>query len=252
MNFTAIDFETAKPSRASVCAVGLLEYQDGEKVEEFYRLLKPWDEQFDPWHTSIHGITYEDVEDADAFDVLWEEELEHRLLDKLVVAHHASFDMSVLRHALDVYDIPYPEITYNCTVNIAKKTWGGLLNYKLHTVAEHLSIIFSHHYALEDARASAEVFMHAWKQHEAVSLEVFLEKTNLTNGKKKAGGYWICVKKVDTFFYDLSVIKRNGRRLFFPPVRIDDAAEASSSNRLTHPLYHLERWLRKKALSCLH
>ena len=44
---------------------------------------------------------------------------------RLVLAHNAAFDMSVLRCTLDVYRIPYPEVTYHCTMLIAKKAWPG-------------------------------------------------------------------------------------------------------------------------------
>ncbi|WP_240904084.1 hypothetical protein [Bacillus sp. N1-1] len=41
MNFVALDFETANSSRGSVCSIGLVEYEDGQLIREYYRLVKP-------------------------------------------------------------------------------------------------------------------------------------------------------------------------------------------------------------------
>lgn len=50
--------------------------------------------------------------------------------------------MSVLRHVLDLYEIPYPEVDYLCTYKTALKTWSGLDNYKLDTVCKFLKYDF--------------------------------------------------------------------------------------------------------------
>jgi DNA polymerase III epsilon subunit-like protein len=41
MNFVTIDFETAKYSRESACAVGLVKYQDGKATDSYYSLIRP-------------------------------------------------------------------------------------------------------------------------------------------------------------------------------------------------------------------
>ena len=46
-SFVAIDFETLYPQRVSACSVGMVKYIDGEKVDNFYTLIRP---PFDyPW-----------------------------------------------------------------------------------------------------------------------------------------------------------------------------------------------------------
>lgn len=65
MDFTAIDFETANASRASICAVGLVRVENGEAVEQFHRLVNPQC-SFNFYNTAVHGITAFDVRDARA------------------------------------------------------------------------------------------------------------------------------------------------------------------------------------------
>ncbi|UOR10546.1 3'-5' exonuclease [Halobacillus amylolyticus] len=189
MNFVAIDFETANSSRSSVCSIGLVEYVNGELVDEYYTLVKPQQNFFNGINTGIHGITEEDVANEKEFNQLWEEEIRGKLDGKLVVAHNASFDMSVLRNVLDDYQLPYPTLTYNCTVNIAKKTWLNLTSYNLKTLSQYLNIQLDHHHALEDAEASAIVLLKACEYHAASNINELLDKTKTTNGAIFPSGY---------------------------------------------------------------
>ena len=63
-------------------------------------LIRPPDLYFDPYNTYIHGITEEDVADRPEFNKLWDEFRKY-FEGRLLVAHNASFDISVLRHVLD-------------------------------------------------------------------------------------------------------------------------------------------------------
>lgn len=189
MDFIAIDFETANSSRASVCSIGLVEYADGKCTDEYYSLVRPKENFFDGYNSYIHGITAEDVENADEFNSIWNEVIKEKVDGKLLIAHNASFDMSVLRYVLDEYNLPYPTLTYNCTRNIGKKTWQGLLSYDLSTISEHLDIQFTHHHALEDAHAAAKIFVKALEYHSANNLNDILDKINITNGMISDSGY---------------------------------------------------------------
>ena len=185
---TVIDFETANSSRSSACSIGLV-FLDGEKeVESFYSLIKPADLWFDSFNTSIHGITLKDVEESPEFDEVWDE-ISDYFSDSCVIAHNASFDLSVLRHALDHYSIEYPSLPYTCSCNIARKAWPKLTNHKLNTVAEHLAITFDHHNALEDARAAALIYCNALKEYACKDVEQLSEVLQFGIGALYPGGY---------------------------------------------------------------
>lgn len=188
MNFVALDFETANSSRSSVCSIGIVEYENSTIKREYYRLVKPKKNYFSPMNIKVHGITKQDVVDANEFDVLWEKEIKPILEGKLVIAHNAQFDMGVLRAVLDQYQLPYPMLAYNCTVNISKKTWT-LTKYNLNVVSDYLGFIFSHHHALEDAKAAGHILLCAKEDLGASNVKDLVEKTGTTNGMMYEGGY---------------------------------------------------------------
>lgn len=187
MNFVSIDFETANEKRYSPCAVGLVVANDQGIVDEFYSLINPMME-FRSYNTYVHGITEEDVTDAPTFAELWPK-LHDYLKNNMVIAHNASFDMSVIRNTLDYFNLPYPTMDYLCTVKLSQHIWPELENHKLNTLAAHHGITFEHHHALEDARVAAKVMQKAMEVYGTKSLEVFLGKCNLVKGSIYERGY---------------------------------------------------------------
>jgi len=190
MKFTAIDFETANSSRSSACAVGLSIVDSGKIVGRLYQLIRPDPLYFDPFNVSIHGITEKDVADAPSFAEFWPNLLSS--VSGPLVAHNASFDMSVLRHALDESGLPYPNADYFCTRVIAKLTWPEHPTYALDHLAECLNISFQHHDAAEDARACALIALQAGKTHGVASLYHLQELCGLRVGSLFRGGYAPC------------------------------------------------------------
>ena len=158
MNFVAIDFETANEKRNSACSLGITVVENNKIVEEKYWLIKPYEMRFEPMNIWIHGIKEEDVENEKTFLELWSE-IKPYLEGKLVVAHNASFDMSVLRKTLDTYNIPYPNMNYFCSMIMSRNFYPYLENSKLNTVNDHLGYKFDHHNASSDASASANIVL---------------------------------------------------------------------------------------------
>ncbi|WP_404458556.1 3'-5' exonuclease [Oceanobacillus kapialis] len=188
MKFVSIDFETANEKRYSPCSVGIVVANEEEILEEYYSLINPIT-SFSSFNTRIHGITEKDVEDAPTFAEIWPV-LNQYLSNHVVLAHNASFDMSVIRQTLDYFQLPYPEMDYLCTANISRKIWPDLYNHKLNTVAAHHSIVFEHHHALEDARVAAKIFMQALREYGSHSVDAFLDKCQISKGKIYERGYY--------------------------------------------------------------
>lgn len=159
----AIDFETANEKFSSACALGIAIIKNYKISKTRYWLIKPPEPYFRPFNVRLHGINEETVEKKPEFYRIWPSIKKH-LEGKIIIAHNAMFDISVLKSLLDVYQIDYPEIIYACTVNLARKVWKGLENYKLNTVSEFLNIDFMHHNACEDARACASIAIEAAKK----------------------------------------------------------------------------------------
>ena len=164
MQWAAIDFETANASRDSACAIGVALAEGGDITESRRWLIRPPTLEFDEYNVYIHGITPEDVTREPRFDAIWPEISEY-VRGRTLLAHNASFDMSVLRATLDAYEVPYPDVEYLCTRVIAKKLWPGeMSSYGLPIVAAMIVIRLTHHDPVSDAEACAEIALHAVRE----------------------------------------------------------------------------------------
>jgi len=171
--YVAIDFETANERRDSACALGIAVVDAGRIVEQRSWLIRPPGMRFNSINISIHGIRPADVENAPRFVELWPT-ISTYLEGNTVIAHNAPFDMGVLAGTLGAYDIPSPDFDYSCTCTIARNVWPMLPNHKLHVVAAHLGIDFSHHDACDDAMAAATIAIRACEETGAESLNALV------------------------------------------------------------------------------
>ncbi|MBL4560882.1 MAG: 3'-5' exoribonuclease [Labilibaculum sp.] len=188
MNFTAIDFETANGQRNSACSLGLVRVENGVIVESKDWLISPPEMYFHPMNVSIHGITEEDVRNEPSFNFIWEE-VENYLHGEMVIAHNASFDVSVLRACLETYGICFPEFDYMCTVQISRNIWPNMPNHKLNTMANLFNIPLRHHDALEDTLACAKIAIKACEIMNKTSLADLADELRIAPGKLNKNGY---------------------------------------------------------------
>ena len=157
MNFVTIDFETAKNSRESACSVGLVKYLDGKVANTFYSLIRPPELYIRPDFTEIHGLTVDDVKDAPTFAEIWDSGVKPFICGLPLAAHHAVFDMGVLRAVLEWYELAIPRLSYFCTCTLARRTWPGFESYSLTALAEYFGIVYNAHNALEDAETCGKL-----------------------------------------------------------------------------------------------
>ena len=188
MNFTAIDFETANGKRNSACSLGLVRVENGKIIESKDWLISPPEMYFHPMTVSIHGIREEDVMNAPSFNYIWEE-VEAYLNDQMVIAHNASFDVSVLRACLETYGISFPDFDYMCTVQISKNIWPNMPNHKLNTLAHIFDIPLKHHDALEDTLACAKIAIKACEVMNSNDLSQLANEIRISPGKLYDNGY---------------------------------------------------------------
>ncbi len=188
MDFITIDFETATAQRDSPCELGLTFVKNRQIVETKSWLIKPMYDDFDYFNVLIHGIRPEDVADKPEFDVLWDE-IKPLIENQFLIAHNAGFDMSVLRRTLEAYQLPFPTLQYSCSYIFSKKVWQGLPAYDLKTLCNANGIVFKHHRAGADSRATAELALKAFDKAEVYSVDDFPEKLRTSVGLLFEGGY---------------------------------------------------------------
>ena len=180
LDFTAIDFETANSSPASACSVGLVRVRDGEVVATTSWLIRPpaGHDEFQEWNIKIHGIRPSDVMTADT----WSEQFD-RLCTfagaDVLVAHNAGFDLKVLRTAAEVTGDVCPPYRSLCSLQVARKTYE-LDSYRLPMAAAAAGFAeFSHHDALADARACAQIIIDAARRAGAADVDALADSLGL-------------------------------------------------------------------------
>lgn len=188
MDFVAIDFETANGKRSSACSIGIVEVKSGKVVDKKHLLIKPPVLYFNPFNVSIHGIREDDVRDKPQFNEIWPE-IKRYFEENIVIAHNASFDMSVLRNVLDTYGLKYPETFYSCTIVMAKKLWPNLSSYRLNVLADHMGIKLNHHNAEEDALACAQIALEACRVTGVNCMNELAKSLEYANGRLYSMGY---------------------------------------------------------------
>ena len=160
-DFAAIDFETANRERSSVCSVGAVIVRDGRIVDSIYRLIRPRPHYYSSFCTRIHGLTAADTAAAPEFPAVWREVAE-RIGSLPLVAHNKAFDEKCIRAAFRTYGMDYPDYTFLCTVQKARRTIPRSLcpSFSLPYLCDFLGIPFcNHHNALADAEACAKIAM---------------------------------------------------------------------------------------------
>ena len=193
-DWVAIDFETATGRRASACAVGLVYVRQGRIVGTESFLIQPPGNAYSGFNISIHGIDPSMTGDSPTFGEVWPVVAE-RIGGRPVVAHNASFDMSVLRHELDHLGLRYPDLEYYCTLLLSRACWPGLHCHRLPDVASHCGIEFQHHDAAEDARACAEILLRISAASGAAAPRDAAARHGVRPGRLNADGYCTCSRR---------------------------------------------------------
>lgn len=181
MNFIAIDFETANSNRSSICSMGIAIVEKGNLVgtEHFY--IKPTPNYYDSYNTYIHGISDKETKNEKTFKQQWE--ILKQYFDKqTVIAHNASFDLSVLRLTLDEGKLVYPDLDYHCTLRLSQVTLP-IASHRLNNVSEYFNIKLQHHNAESDAKASALIALKLCEKFKASSLEDLSSSLGFKTGK---------------------------------------------------------------------
>lgn len=187
-DFVAIDFETANETRGSACSVGVTQVSGGRLVGEGAQLINP-EQPFNGYNTYIHGISEEDVANAPTFAQLWST-LSALLDGRIVVAHNASFDISVMRNSAAHYTLTEgPTFDVFCTYRLAKRVWPSLPSYSLGYLAPAQGIQFDHHDAAEDARACALLVEAMYQSAGVTTLHALTELIGARPGRVTSSSY---------------------------------------------------------------
>lgn len=181
MEFLTIDFEVASRYEYSPCSVSIYEFTETSYNKILSTLIDPGDVFFDPKLTELHGITKDMVQQAPSVQEVLNN-ICTIIKDKFLFAHNASYDIHKIIDGCEIYNIDIPNFKYADSLMIAKRTWHGLINYKLNTISEFLNIELDHHNADSDAIACGKIILEAIKAHNSDTIENLLEKIKYSLG----------------------------------------------------------------------
>jgi DNA polymerase III epsilon subunit family exonuclease len=158
--YVVVDVETtgATPGRDRITEIAAYKISGGHIVDEFSTLVNP-ERPITPYIVNLTGITDEMVANAPVFSTICEKVVDF-FGDAVFVAHNAPFDWRFINREIERVTNRNLANMRLCTVQMARRIVPGLVNYKLHTVADHFSIeIVDRHRAGGDAFATAKVFI---------------------------------------------------------------------------------------------
>ncbi|WP_413769092.1 3'-5' exonuclease [Rhodococcus pyridinivorans] len=161
LSFAAIDVETANDARASICEIGVSLVIDARTVEtRTWRCRPPQGvDTFGTRQIRTHGITADDVAGKPRFEQVWPAVAQF-IGDLPLVAHNRSFDVSALRQACALDNLPLPHLETGCTMLWSRSLHAELPNHTLATLSAFFGVdLDKHHHAGEDARACAQILI---------------------------------------------------------------------------------------------
>ena len=157
--FVVFDIETTGFSAVNdrIIEIGAVKVENGMITEKFSEFVNP--ERPIPFEIEkLTSINDRMVEDAPNISVILPQFMDF-CGGSVLVAHNADFDTGFIRHNCEVLGLPY-DYTYVDTLGIARSFLEGLKNYKLDTVVEAMGCtLANHHRAVDDAGATADVFV---------------------------------------------------------------------------------------------
>ena len=155
--YTVIDVETPNSRNDSICSIALVCVENNLIVSKEYYLINPED-SFDPINMKIHNISKAMVIDKPTFPTIWDI-ISKYFTNGTIVAHNASFDLSVIGKTLKRHKINIPDFYYICTLKLSRINFQDIQKYNLNFICSLLEIeLNEHHNALCDAVACQEIY----------------------------------------------------------------------------------------------
>lgn len=157
--YSVVDIETTGGLKGGnrITEIGIVKVQHGKVIDTWTSLVNP-ERHIPGFITSLTGISDSMVYNAPVFA-----DIAKPLLDKLAgsifVAHNVNFDYGFIKKECEMagHFFKMPKM---CTVVESRKAFKGLKSYSLGNLSAHFNLnLTSHHRALADATATAELLL---------------------------------------------------------------------------------------------
>ncbi len=192
--FVVFDIETTGLSKEknNITEIGAVKVSGGKIVDRWSSFVNPG-EKIPENIVELTGITDEMVAKAPGIDKALPEFLEF-VGDSVLVAHNANFDVGFIKIAARRYDLEFKN-TWLDTLQLARSLYPDFVNHKLNTLAKNLNVLLeNHHRAVDDAKATADIFIKMCdelKARELTKLDELNDKFDMAEASKKDKAYHI-------------------------------------------------------------
>ncbi|KXZ39809.1 DNA polymerase-3 subunit alpha [Alkalithermobacter thermoalcaliphilus JW-YL-7 = DSM 7308] len=157
--FVVFDIETTGLSNQNdkITEIGAVKIRNFQIVDTFSALINP-EIPIPKTVQELTGITDEMVTDKEKIHEILPKFIDF-VGDSVLVAHNAEFDIGFIRENTKSLGIDFNN-NYIDTISLAKVLLPNLKKYKLNIVAKELNIkLENHHRAVDDAQATAHIFV---------------------------------------------------------------------------------------------
>jgi DNA polymerase-3 subunit alpha (Gram-positive type) len=157
--FTVFDIETTGLSNINdeIIEIGAVKIKEGKIIDTFETFVNP-KIPISSFITKLTGIDESMVKDAPSIEEILPKFLEFAS-NSVLVAHNANFDVSFIKSKAKKFNLNVNNAVLD-TLELSRHLYKDLKNYKLDTLADYLQVKLEHHHrAVDDARATAEIFI---------------------------------------------------------------------------------------------
>ncbi|MDK2798539.1 MAG: polymerase subunit alpha, Gram-positive type [Clostridiales bacterium] len=191
-DFVVFDIETTglNAQKDKVTEIGAVKISNGSIVDRFQTFVNP-EMSISPKITELTGITDDMVKDAPIINEALVSFLEFSK-DCVLVAHNAQFDVGFIKVNARRLNISF-DYCFIDTLELSRALFPELKRHRLNMIAKHLNVkLENHHRALDDAKATGEIFLKCIELLKEKNIYKLKEINNALSNQKD-------VKKMDSY-----------------------------------------------------
>lgn len=158
-SFVVFDIETTglSPEKEKITEIGAVKIREGQVIECFSSLVNPAC-PIPNRISELTGITDDMVKDAPFIEEVLPKFINF-IQDSILVAHNAKFDSAFIKNQAALMNIQIINPILD-TLALSRMCLPHLKKHRLNDLAKHYNVkLRNHHRALEDAQATAEIFL---------------------------------------------------------------------------------------------
>ncbi|WIF94677.1 PolC-type DNA polymerase III [Caminicella sporogenes] len=198
--FIVFDIETTGLSfkHDKITEIGAVKIENGKVIDRFSSLINP-QIKIPEKIVKLTGITDEMVKDKPTIDKVLPKFIEF-IGDNPVVAHNASFDTSFIKENCSLLGISFKNPIVD-TLTLSRVLLPNLKKHRLNVLAKHFNVnLENHHRAVDDAEATAEIFIKLLTMLKEKNISKLNEINNLSSNSTD-------YTKLDT--YHINILVKN-------------------------------------------